>query len=130
MATVDKREFADCGECGRGKLVEGTGEYLWYICDCCGKEMNPNKPHNERSIEVTVFGDRRGLDDDRGADDVHYCSWRCLAKHLPTVPVEGDRFMSLPNVGLEKDDADPPGQTAEDFFALLAAGLKATETDA
>lgn len=121
MATVDKREFVDCGECGRRKLVPGTGEYHWYICDCCGKEMNPNKPHGEMAIEVRVFGDRRGLDDDRGADDVHYCSWRCMAKHLPTVPIEGDNFMALPHLGLDKER---PGQTAAEFFRLLSAGLK------
>lgn len=128
MTTVDKREWEDCGECGHRKMVSGTGEYHWYICDCCGKEMNPNKPHGEMALEVTVFGDRRDLD--RGADDVHYCSWMCLAQHLPTVPTEGDRFLTFPHIGLDRKEPDRSGQTAAEFFALLAAGLKATESDA
>lgn len=100
MATIDKRAYEDCGECGRRKLVEGTGEYLWYVCDCCGREMNPNQPHGEPHLEASVHHNGRA-----GAGDLHYCS-------LPF---------------LKYDEEKPEAQSAAVFIALLMAGLKVTE---
>lgn len=116
MATIDKRVYEDCGECGRTKLV--SGEYPTYVCDCCDKHLNPNEPHNKMAITASVHSQRG-----EGSDDLHYCSWRCLAKHLPTV--ECDYFISLPF--LKYDGKKPDGLDAAAFLELLTAGLKATE---
>ena len=116
MASIDKREYADCGECGRRKLVEGTGGYNWYVCDGCGQEMNPNEPHNEPHLEASVHQESGD-----GAGYLHYCSWVCLAKHLPTVECEW--FISLPY--LKYDERKPENQSAAAFLEIMAAGLKA-----
>lgn len=116
MATIDKREWADCGECGRAKLV--SGEYPSYVCDCCDRVLNPNEPHNEAIITAAVHSNHG-----EGAEDLHYCNWRCLAKHLPTV--ECDYFISLPF--LKYDGKKPDGLDAAAFLEILSAGLKALE---
>lgn len=121
MASIDKREWKNCGECNWRMIVPGTDGYNWYVCDCCGKEMNPNEPHNERTLEVTVF--RQNDPDFPKNDRQHYCSWACLTKHLPTV--DCDYFMGLPN--LMYDERTQDGQGPESLFRLLAAGLEALE---
>lgn len=76
-----------------------------YGCDECRKEIK-NYPNETSRLEVRVFHHQAE------ADHLHFCSWKCVFKHLPKVKT--DYFVDLPFIHF-----DTPVRNSKEFFKAL-----------
>lgn len=89
-------------------------------CDYCGTRINewPNEPTR---LDMTVFyqtGETKHL---------HYCSWACVLKHLPSIKT--DYFINLPNLifdhhSTERGKKIVKQRTGAELVRLLKKALK------
>lgn len=87
-----------------------------YGCDYCKKAINMGLSGKHRAhLALTVF-----FNGGKEAEHMHFCSWRCVLKHLPTIKT--DYFISLPY--LTFDGPEEKGLRAQDFFAALDSAAK------
>jgi hypothetical protein len=91
--------YETCDHCNQRRYV---GEDK-FTCDHCGAEVDGH-------FQMTVFFN------ERDAEKMHFCGWRCLLVKLPTVKC--DDFITLPEL---RFDEAKPGQGAIDFLRAIAA---------
>ena len=104
---LQENQWAHCSACNHQteKIQEEK-----FGCDWCRTELTAKYP-----LEITVF-----YSGDKEAEEIHLCSWKCVAAVLPTIQTE--RFLTLPYVNF---DNQTEGQTVKDLLALL--GQKGVE---
>lgn len=84
-----------------------------YGCDECRKEIKDYPNENSR-LEVTAHSH------DVGSENLHFCSWKCVLKHIPKIKCE--YFVSLPF--LYFDERNGKDRSASELIAILTAKAK------
>jgi hypothetical protein len=69
-----------------------------YGCDECAKVID-DYPNEINRLELTVFKHT-----DSEADHLHFCSWRCVLKHI--TKLKSDYFVSLPFVHFDVNNGN------------------------
>lgn len=77
-----------------------------YGCDECRKEIRDFPNENPR-LDIAVFHHSHE------SERLHFCSWRCVLKHLPKIKT--DYFVSLPFVHY-----DQPTKDVKEFLKVLS----------
>lgn len=69
-----------------------------YGCDECGSVMDelPNEPNR---LEMRVFHHTQ-----EDTDSLHFCSWRCVLKHIPKI--QSDYFVDMPFLYFDSKEGD------------------------
>lgn len=83
-----------------------------YGCDECRAEIK-DYPNEGSRLELKIFHY------DNRCDHLHFCSWRCVLKHIPKV--KSDYFVDLPFLyfGESKDDKLVGKRSAKEFIKIL-----------
>lgn len=110
---IRERTYKTCGSCGRREVDQDEA----HGCDGCATPIDPQGllggGKYRTYLELTAFP----LSGGDHAKHYQFCSWACVLKVLPSIPVES--FATLPYLQYEADA--PDGQRASDFFAALQA---------
>ncbi len=82
-------------------------------CDECRKELKEKEPKLGLSIH---YHDKSLAKNEycEGYDNLHFCSWKCVLKHLPKIKT--DYFVSLPFLHYDEIGS---GLGAIDLFKLI-----------
>ena len=81
-----------------------------YGCDECEKEIDFS--NHESYLDITVFRE----DSEKRNENLHFCSWKCLFKKLPTI--ECDHFINIPYITFDGPDNKTD---ANAFFEAIEA---------